>query len=73
MVRTKRYKYIQYIDDPVEQLFDMEKDPDEMKNLAGNSEYAAVIKEHCQILVTWENQLEVEDDVPYAGQWRKIV
>jgi len=73
MVRTKRYKYIKYIDDPVEQLFDMEKDPDEMKNLAGNSEYAAVIKEHRQMLATWENQLEVEDDVPYAGQWRKIV
>lgn len=73
MVRTKRYKYIKYIDDPVEQLFDMEKDPDEMTNLAGKSESSAVIKEHRRMLATWENQLEVEDDVPYASQWRDLV
>jgi choline-sulfatase len=73
MVRTKRYKYIKYIDDPVEQLFDMEKDPEEMTNLAGESESSAVIKEHRRMLAAWENQLEVEDDVPYASQWRDLV
>ena len=52
-VRSNRYKHIKYINDPVEQLFDMEKDPDEMTNLAGNSEYAAVVKEHRQMLATW--------------------
>ena len=73
MVRTKRYKYIKYIDDPVEQLFDMEKDPDEIKNLAGNSEHAAVVKEHRRMLATWENHIEVPADIPHASQWRNIV
>ena len=72
MVRTKRYKYIKYIDDPVDQLFDMEKDPDEKFNLAVKSEYAEVIREHRRMLTTWENQLEVPEAVPYARDWCNI-
>ena len=45
-VRTERFKYIRYKEtDPVEEeLFDLEKDPREPSNLAGNPEYVARLK-----------------------------
>lgn len=44
-VRTDRYKYFSYFEhDPViEELYDLQKDPHEQHNLAGNPEYAAVL------------------------------
>lgn len=46
-VRTKRYKYFKYFEhDPVvEELYDLEKDPDEQENLIANPEYAEVLSE----------------------------
>ncbi|MCF7863878.1 MAG: sulfatase [Kiritimatiellales bacterium] len=44
-VRGKKYKYAVYYDEPdgpYECLYDLEKDPDEFTNQAGNPEYAAV-------------------------------
>ena len=45
-VRTERWKYIHYKDtDPTEEeLFDLKADPKEKNNLAGKSEYSAVLK-----------------------------
>lgn len=41
MLRKGRYKYVYYPDNP-DQLFDVEADPDETANLAGDPEFEAV-------------------------------
>jgi choline-sulfatase len=56
-VRTERYKYVTYKDDPVRQLFDIKADPGEMCNLATSAKYSDVLDEHQEILDGWEMQL----------------
>ena len=54
MVRSRRYKYALYcLDSSEEQLFDMEQDPGEMTNVAGEPEYQDVVFEHRNILAEW--------------------
>jgi choline-sulfatase len=67
MIRTPRYKYVMYKGDPVEQLFDIEADPWEMNNLAGESAFASVLEEHRGLLSEWEAQLEPAPTPP--GGW----
>lgn len=51
MVRTARYKYCKFKGGkPDEMLIDMEKDPGEMKNLAGIEQYGEVLEEHRRML-----------------------
>ncbi len=69
MIRTPRYKYIMYKGDPVEQLFDIEADPWEMRNLACESASAAMLQEHRRLLAEWETQLEPAPVPP--GGWLK--
>ena len=38
---------------PVEELYDLKKDPHQMNNLALNSDYAKVLKEHNTVLENW--------------------
>lgn len=59
MIRTPRYKYITYKGDPVEQLFDMQSDPGETKNLAPDAGFASDLKAHRDLLARWESDLEV--------------
>jgi arylsulfatase A-like enzyme len=44
-IRTERWRYIRYADG-TQELYDMQKDPNEWTNLASDSSYANVIKEH---------------------------
>lgn len=54
MVRTERYKYMVYGWGAYrEQLFDMEKDPGEMVNLAVYSKYDSVLQHHRNLLRAW--------------------
>ena len=59
MIRTPRYKYITYKRDPVEQLFDMQADPGETKNLAPDARHADALKAHRKLLADWEARLDV--------------
>jgi len=64
MIRTARYKYITYKDDPVEQLFDMQADPWETKNLAGDSKYGPAVKDHRKLLSEWSSKLKPVPEPP---------
>jgi arylsulfatase A-like enzyme len=72
MVRSKQYKYIKYLDDPVEQLFDMKNDSQETKNLAGEKKYVPILKKHKQMLCEWEKALDVASNIPEANSWITI-
>jgi len=68
-VRTDRYKYIKYADDPVEQLFDMRQDPGEMNNLADDASHAEVLADHRAMLRDWESRLDVPENVTNREAW----
>jgi arylsulfatase A-like enzyme len=54
MLRSARYKYCVYDQgERRESLVDMEKDPGELVNLAGNPAFAAVLNEHRRMLSEW--------------------
>ncbi len=67
MVRTERFKYVRYRGDPVEQLFDMQADPWEMKNLYRDSAYADTLQAHRNLLDAWEKRMDVVAPMPVAG------
>ena len=63
-VRTERWKYVRFISEtpPVEQLFDLEKDPDELNNLVSSPEHRPVLDQlraRCDVL-----RSEWKDNVP---------
>ena len=45
-IRTEKWKYFRYIDNlSLEELYDLEKDPKEVNNLAKNANYQGILKE----------------------------
>jgi len=64
MIRTSRFKYVHYEDDPVEQLFDMQADPWETKNLYDDSQYADVLRDHRKLLAQWQARLRPVTPTP---------
>jgi len=54
MVRTPEYKLITYKGESPELLFDMRRDPWEMKNLAGEARYADTVSDLRAKLEEWE-------------------
>jgi choline-sulfatase len=54
MLRTDRYKYCVYdLGQQRESLVDMERDPGEMTNLAGDPAYATQLNEHRATILAW--------------------
>ncbi|MEM9327642.1 MAG: sulfatase/phosphatase domain-containing protein [Bacteroidota bacterium] len=50
-VRTNQWKYFRYVDHPEhEELYDLEHDPQEMSNLAGESAYGERLQEMRELL-----------------------
>ncbi len=74
MIRSRQYKYTRYLEDAGEELYDLEADPHEMKNLASDMNYAAELDAHRAMLL---QHCRMTDD-PFLTQsyfvderWRK--
>ena len=54
MLRTKRHKYVVFNGGRrPEQLFDIDHDPGEMRNLASDAAFKTVLREHRELLAKW--------------------
>ena len=69
MIRSERYKYITYLDDPVELFFDLENDPGETKNLALDQAYSSVLEDHRFMMQDWISRLDVAGNIPVENRW----
>jgi arylsulfatase A-like enzyme len=59
MVRTKKYKYMVFpVVGRAEMLFDLQSDPGEMKNLAGETAMVEELDRHRQLLAGWKKTTE---------------
>lgn len=64
-VRSKNWRFIQYADGSRE-LYDMQKDPNEWTNLAGDPAYADIVEQH----VKWLPEVNLK---PVAGSKHRIL
>jgi arylsulfatase A-like enzyme len=64
-VRTERWRYIRYADGS-EELYDMESDPNEWTNLARESRYEDVIRDHAR----WLPKI---DAAPVSGSFERLL
>lgn len=62
MVRTRRWKYTYDPMDPTDELYDLQNDPHERRNLAGSPDHADVVSQLRTRLLDWS--LRTEDPVP---------
>lgn len=59
MIRTENYKYVLYREEKGEELYDMENDPGEKRNLASDPSFESVLNEHRRLL---EKYVEEQED-----------
>jgi arylsulfatase A-like enzyme len=64
-IRTEHWRYIHYADG-TEELYDMRKDPNEWRNLASHSKYAAVLEAHRRLA-------PAESAMPAPGSHSRIL
>lgn len=67
MIRTQRYKYTRYLEDDGEELFDLQEDPGETKNQAGNPDYAEQLERHRRLL---QDHIERTNDPFFEMEWK---
>lgn len=63
MIRTQDYKYLHYLEDNFEELFDLQGDPYEMTNVAKDPKYKEVLAQH---RILFEQYLKETED-PYRS------
>lgn len=68
-VRAGRYKLVSYADDTVDQLYDLQADPGETRNLAGDVGYAEILNDLRSRLSEWEAGLDAAPDLPGEDSW----
>jgi arylsulfatase A-like enzyme len=67
MIRTEKYKYCIYDNgERREQLFDMEKDPGEMNNLAFNKNFEKELNKHRKMIFRWAKETS-DTTFPYQN------
>lgn len=73
MLRGRRYKYSVYSEGKHrESLVDLEKDPGEMTNLAGDARFAKLLNEHRAMLSDWCRNTHDSFRVPQAAfEWER--
>jgi choline-sulfatase len=72
-ILTDHHKYSVYRGDPTELLFDLGEDPLETKNLAANPAHADKVRQHRDLIRTWERSLDLDmkrmpDTAGWAGK-----
>ena len=68
MIRTDRWKYVYDPMDPVDELYDMEADPWELTNLAGQSSMASIRQELRDRLLRWAVMTEDHSPTPLFSE-----
>ncbi|MBK1877467.1 sulfatase family protein [Pelagicoccus mobilis] len=63
-VRSAKYKYAVYYDDDYECLYDLEKDPNELHNLAQSPEYASVRRHMIKRLEAYKSEYPKVEGAP---------
>ena len=63
MIRTRRWKLVHFLDAPDGQLFNLEEDPDEVRNLWGDPASQAKKRELLDALLAWR----IRSQVDHAG------
>jgi arylsulfatase A-like enzyme len=69
MVRSNDWKLVHFLDDPTGQLFDLRSDPDEVRNLWSNPDYAVKKCELLDVLREWRIRSDVNTK-EWAAAWR---
>ncbi len=67
MLRTEKYKYTTFSDPTSKEgLVNMEKDPDEMRNLVDHPEYKGILQNHRKLLAEWFESSGDRDAVKFV-------
>jgi len=53
---------------PPEELYDLENDPHEINNLAGDPEFAQILQQHRDILATWMRETDDQGQYPESAE-----